>query len=112
VPGAARSKGIDTDGIFLDSVTARDQPDDAADIAADVVDFVCGKAILDVAADELVVSQVYDLKIIRIIGFEIMLGAWSGTVEPILQLTGDLHTDEQPLAYFQFRISFSAESLS
>jgi hypothetical protein len=103
--GGIPSKCVNTDGIFLDAVTARDQPDDTADVAADVIDFVYGESIFDVPADQLILTQVYDLQIIRIVGFEIMLGPGSGTVQSILQLAGNLYADEQPLATFQFRVS-------
>jgi hypothetical protein len=103
--GGIRLKCVNTHGIFLDSVTARDQPDDAADVAADVIDLVYRESIFDVPADQLILSQVYDLQIIRVVGFEIMFGPGSGTVQSILQLAGNLYADEQPLAYFHFRVS-------
>jgi hypothetical protein len=85
ITGLANSRSVDMDGILLDPMAAGDQFDDTTDIAADVVDPGRGKSVLDVPSNELFLPEVDDLKIIHIVGLEVMLGPWGGAVQFILQ---------------------------
>ena len=73
------------DGIFLYAMAASDQFHNATDIAADIIDGGGGKTVLDVPADELFFAQADYLKIIHIIGLEVMLGSRGGAVQFTLQ---------------------------
>lgn len=77
-------RGVDMDGIFLYAMPASDQFYDTTNVAADIVDPDCGKSILHVPSDELFFSHTDDLKVVRIICFEVMLGSRGGTVQFIL----------------------------
>jgi hypothetical protein len=79
------SRSVDVDGIFLYAMAASDQFYDAADIAADVIDPGRGESVLDVSADEFLLSQTDNLQIVHIISLEVMLGPWGGAVQFILQ---------------------------
>src|SRR5262245_28624558 len=81
----AHSRSVDMDGILLDPMAAGDQFDDTTDIAADVVDPGGGKSVLDIPSNELFLPEVDDLKIIHIVGLEVMLGPGGGAVQFILQ---------------------------
>jgi hypothetical protein len=85
IADVANSRSVDMDGILLDPMAAGNQFDDTTDIAADVVDPGRGKSVLDVPSNELFLPEVDDLKIIHIVGLEVMLGPWGGAVQFILQ---------------------------
>jgi hypothetical protein len=112
VTGVAHSGSVDMDGIFLYAMATSDQFYDATDIAADVVDPGCGKSVLDVPPDELFLPQADDLKIIHIVGFEVMLGAWGRAVQFSLQRLGNFYTHEQSLAHLNHSSLLLFSSLS
>jgi hypothetical protein len=75
-------------------MTARDQPDNAAHVAGDVVNVSRGKPILYVSTDELFIAQADNAKVIVAVGLEIMLGTRRRAVQLALQLTGYFYTNK------------------
>lgn len=73
------------DRILLYAMAASDQFYDAADIAADIIDGGRGKSVLDVPTDEFFFPQADNLKIIRVVGLEVMLGSRGGAIQFALQ---------------------------
>jgi hypothetical protein len=66
-PAVQNLRRVNTNGALLDSMTARDQPDNAAHVACDVFNIGCGKPVRYVSADELFIAQADDLKIIVVV---------------------------------------------
>jgi hypothetical protein len=99
VDNGSNLRGVDVDGIFLYAMAASDQFYDTTNIAANIVDPDRGESILHVPSDELFFTHTDDLKIVRIICFEVMLGSRGRAVQFILQRLGNFYTHEQSLIH-------------
>jgi len=78
--------------VFLNAAAAGDELDDAADIAAHVVDAGGRITTFDITADKFVLAHVDDLKIFRTL--EIVFRARRRAIEIILQRLRYLDADE------------------
>jgi hypothetical protein len=65
---------VDVDGVLTVTGTARNQANDAADVAADIPDIADRKTVGHESADDSVLSQGRDLEVFRVVFFKIPLG--------------------------------------
>jgi hypothetical protein len=72
--------GVDVHFVFFDAAATGNQFNDAANVPADIPDADHWKPILEISADELLLPEIDDLKIIAVVSFEILFCPRSRTV--------------------------------
>ena len=82
------------DRVFFDAMAAGDQRDDTADVARDIGKIGHRKAIGEIPADDLVLTEVDDLEIVLIVAVEVMLHSGRRTVQFVLQRLSDFDADK------------------
>jgi len=93
---AAHLAGIDVHFVFFDAPAARDQFQEAAHVSANVIDISDRKSVLNIPTDELIFAEIYDLQIIVVGAFEVLLRSWRRVSQIVLQRLGNLYAHEQP----------------
>ena len=75
---------VNLNRIFIKTLAARNKSDNATNVAADVIEIIYRKTVLEKSSNELLFTHMHDMKKIPIALFEIVIRAGGGTVESIL----------------------------